>query len=115
MYLGNYIVWLWQLAFLFSQEDVGKAKKVASAKEEEEVEEKAAKERPTQEEFDALQKGVLIIELRSVGFFNLHFFSSELNTANVNLQAMKKQTESTNREYDRLAEEHQKLQVCSEH
>ena len=36
---------------------------------------------------------------------------SELRVARTNLEAMKKQAESTNAEYDRLAEEHQKLQV----
>ena len=39
--------------------------------------------------------------------------SSELRVARTDLEAMKKQAESTNAEYDRLAEEHQKLQVCN--
>ncbi len=35
----------------------------------------------------------------------------ELRKARTNLEAIKKQAESTNKEYDRLAEEHQTLQV----
>ena len=35
----------------------------------------------------------------------------ELRVARTDLEAMKKQAESTNAEYDRLAEEHQQLQV----
>lgn len=35
----------------------------------------------------------------------------ELHVARTDLEAMKKQAESTNTEYDRLAEEHQQLQV----
>ena len=38
---------------------------------------------------------------------------AELRVARTDLEAMKKQAESTNAEYDRLAEEHQKLQVCT--
>ena len=40
---------------------------------------------------------------------------SELRVARTDLEAMKKQAESTNAEYDRLAEEHQKLQVRNLH
>ena len=36
---------------------------------------------------------------------------TELRVARADLEAMKRQAESTNAEYDRLAEEHQKLQV----
>ena len=39
------------------------------------------------------------------------FVLPELTKANRDLEAMKKQAESTNREYDRLMEEHAKLQV----
>ena len=35
----------------------------------------------------------------------------ELHVARTDLETMKKQAESTNAEYDRLAEEHQQLQV----
>ena len=41
----------------------------------------------------------------------LLLFHSDLKKARSDLEAMKKQAESTNREYDRLAEENQKLQV----
>ena len=37
--------------------------------------------------------------------------SVELKGARINLEAMKKQNEGTQREYDRVAEEYQKLQV----
>ena len=37
---------------------------------------------------------------------------AELKKAKTDLEAMKKQAESTSAEYDRLAEEHQKLLVC---
>ena len=43
----------------------------------------------------------------------IHTLYSELRVARADLEAMKKQAESTNTEYDRLAEEHQKLQVCN--
>ena len=36
----------------------------------------------------------------------------ELRKAKSDLEAMKKQAESTSAEYDRLAEEHQNLLVC---
>lgn len=39
--------------------------------------------------------------------------ASDLKRAHANLEAMKKQVESTNREYDRLAQENQTLQVRS--
>ncbi len=53
------------------------------------------------------------------GIFNETFFAivltdnddPDLKKARSDLKAMKKQAESTNREYDRLAEENQKLQV----
>ena len=38
-------------------------------------------------------------------------FLAELTKANKDLEAMRKQAQSTNREYDRLLEEHAKLQV----
>ena len=40
---------------------------------------------------------------------------TELKKARSDLQAMKSQAESTSAEYDRLAEEHQKLLVCSQY
>ena len=47
----------------------------------------------------------------------MHFQNSarlilELKAATKNLEAMKKQAESTNTEYDRLMKEHSQLQVC---
>ena len=41
----------------------------------------------------------------------LYFLLLELRVARTDLEAMKKQAESTNAEYDRLAEEHQQQQV----
>jgi hypothetical protein len=41
----------------------------------------------------------------------LYFLLLELRVARTDLEAMKKQAESTNAEYDRLAEEHQQLQA----
>ena len=43
----------------------------------------------------------------------LLFPHTELKKAKVDLQAMKKQAESTNTEYDRLAADNQKLQVTN--
>ena len=39
---------------------------------------------------------------------------TELEKARINLEALKKQAEATNTEYDRLAAEHQILQVTRE-
>ena len=48
-------------------------------------------------------------------FFKIHIFNSipipELKESRASVTAIKKQAESTNAEYDRLAEENQKLQV----
>ena len=41
----------------------------------------------------------------------LFTYLSELHSAQADLEAMKKQAQSTNAEYDRLAEQYQKLQV----
>lgn len=46
-------------------------------------------------------------------WYACNYFHSDLKKARADLEAMKKQAESTNREYDRLAEENQKLQVSN--
>ena len=67
---------------------------------------------PTQEEFGRVQEGILSCSMCVLYKSGWCVVYIELRVAQANLVAMKKQAESTNTEYDRLAEEHQKLQVC---
>ena len=67
---------------------------------------------PTQEEFERVQEGILSCSMCVLYKSGWCVVYIELRVAQANLVAMKEQAESTNTEYDRLAEEHQKLQVC---
>lgn len=54
----------------------------------------------------------MIVIFHNKEFKRNDFFFPELERTKTNLMVVKGQAEGTNREYDRLMKEHEKLQVC---